>query len=807
MRRTKKSSKKVLQALFFASSFMVSVLAPGLWSESRALPAVEEIEGGMAGKSLSPYFFVKSGSPELDQMPLKSTRVDVNIAGVIADVKVTQIYRNEGERPIEAVYVFPASTKASVYGMKMNIGERTIIADIRKREEALQAYQKAKEAGKSASLLVQQRPNVFQMNVANILPGDEIKTELAYTELISSNDGVYEFIYPTVVGPRYSNQSAETAPSSSGWVANPYLHQGELPADELEISVQLNSAMPIREMICSSHQTDVQYLDPSTAKVSLARSEKFSANRDFILQYRLAGDQIETGLLLYRGEEENFFLLMLQPPKRIKKEDILQREYIFIVDVSGSMHGFPLEVSQKLLKNLIGSLSPVDVFNVILFAGGSKLLAPQSISATDENIRQAINLIDSQGGGGGTELLPALKRAFDLPGGKGISRTFVIATDGYVTVEAETFDFIRKHLGESNFFTFGIGTSVNRYLIEGMARTGAGEPFIVIGPEEAAAQAEKFRQYVQSPLLINSKLDFADFSAFDVEPAGIPDVFAERPVIVFGKWRGEPKGKITLRGSTGKGRYQRSIDVEGVKPLSSNSALRYLWARSRIAQIGDYNRLSCDDKLIAQVTELGLKYNLLTAYTSFVAIDTMSRTKDGKPVTVKQPLPLPEGVSDYAVQELSTSSAAKSLAPYPVSPGLLYARDSDSARSRNETEDSSKGNNSTLKGDAGRQIATDRQVKLAKINVSGSLDQDIVNRFVSEKLLHFGDCEILVSTQSFEVMVAFTIDEAGQVRKVRVESRSNNPPAVERCIMKAIEKWSFPAAGGRTIVTATLVFS
>jgi len=807
MRTTKNSSKKARLAVFLVISTVGSILVAASWGASTAMPALGKTAGEMPGRSLSPYFFIKSDAPDLDRMPLQSTRVDVNIAGVIADVKVTQLYKNTGKRPIEAIYVFPASTKASVYGMKMTIGERTVIAEIRRREEARRAYEQAKEAGKSASLLEQQRPNVFQMNVANILPGDEVKTELHYTELVTFTDGLHEFIFPTVVGPRYSNQTSAITSSTSGWIENPYLHQGELPSNELEILVQVNCGMPIREMTCSSHQADIQYLRPSAAKVTLARSETFSANRDFILKYRLTGDQIETGLLLYRGEDENFFLVMLQPPKEISESDIPPREYVFIVDVSGSMHGFPLDVSKKLLQDLIGGLRPVDVFNVLLFAGSSRLLAPQSIAATDQNIRRAMDLIDDQGGGGGTELLPALKRAFDLPVRERFSRTFVIATDGYVTVETETFDFIRKHLGESNFFTFGIGTSVNRYLIEGMARTGAGEPFVVTGPEEATAKAEKFRQYVQSPLLTNSKLVFADFSAFDVEPAGIPDVFAERPVVVFGKWKGEPKGKITLRGAAGTGEYHRTVDVGAVQPLSSNSALRYLWARSRIAQIDDYNRLSQNDKHITEVTELGLKYNLLTAYTSFVAIDTMSRTIDGKAVTVKQPLPLSEGVSDYAVGELCAGSALKSLAHHPTSPAPVYAGDSNSIGFRGETEDTFKDNRTNGKENEGRQGAPDQPAKIVKIAVSGVLPEEIVRRIVTEKLAQSQVCKVMVSTQSIEIRVKFTILESGTISEVHIDSLSNNSHEIGRCVVEAIKKWSFPAAGGRTVVAATIVFA
>ncbi len=620
----------------------------------KAMPAPQ---GESDDKTLSPYFFVKSDDSTVDQLPLKSTSANVNIAGVIADVTVAQVYKNEGKKALEAIYVFPASTKAAVYGMKMTIGKRVIETRINKRDEARRQYEQARDAGKSASLLEQQRPNVFQMNVANIMPGDEIKVQLKYTELIVPTNRVYEFVYPTVVGPRYSNQAEETAPPSERWVKNPYLHTGELPIYAFDINVRVTAGLPVKEITSTSHKVNTVYTGPTNAMVTLDKSEKHGGNRDYVVRYRLDGERIQSGLLLYEGDKESFFLLMMQPPKRVSSAQIPGREYIFIVDVSGSMHGFPLDVSKKLLKNLIGSLRTTDTFNVLLFSGGNSVMSEESLPATPENINNAITLIERQRGGGGTELLPAMKRALSLKRAEGFSRTMVIVTDGYVMVEEEVFDLIRKNLGDANMFAFGIGSSVNRHIIEGMAHVGMGEPFIITKPDEASVKAERFRTMIQSPILTGVKANFNGFAAYEVEPVSIPDILAERPVIVFGKWRGKPQGAITVTGISGEGKYTEAIDVSVVQPSRKNSALRYLWARHRIALLSDYNKLRSDDKRIKEVTDLGLAYNLLTAYTSFVAIDTEVRNVDGKPTTVMQPLPLPQGVSDYAVGGMTATRA------------------------------------------------------------------------------------------------------------------------------------------------------
>ena len=628
-----------------------------------------------AEKTLSPYFFVQSDDPNTDQLPLKATAVAVNIAGVIADVQVTQVYTNTGARPLEAIYVFPASTRAAVYGMKMTIGERTLVAAIREREQARQEYEEAKRVGKSASLLEQQRPNVFQMNVANILPGDEIKVELRYTELLVPTDGVYEFLYPTVVGPRYSNQPEASAPASEQWISNPYLAEGAAPASTFGLTLKLAAGLPVQEMLCSSHKVNIDYEGATLANLSLAEAEKYGGNRDFILQYRLSGGQIEAGLLLYEptpdpsseGKQENFFLLMVQPPKRVTVAQIPPREYIFILDVSGSMHGFPLDTAKTLLTDLMKNMRPTDLFNILLFSFGSGLLAEQSLPATPANLRTGIDLIQGQGGGGGTELLPALQRALALPRTEGVSRSIIIVTDGYVDVETQTFDLIRQHLGDANLFAFGIGSSVNHFIIEGMARVGMGEPFIVTDPRDAPAAAAKLRRYIETPVLAQIKIAFDQFAVSEVEPAGIPDVLAERPVIVFGKWQGPPAGQITIRGFAGTQPHEQKLNVSAAQPLAANAALRYLWARHRIALLNDYNNLQKNDERVREITTLGLTYNLLTAYTSFVAIDSEIRRKGEDVTTIRQPLPLPEGVSEYAVGAgMPPMMAVAYAAPSPV---------------------------------------------------------------------------------------------------------------------------------------------
>ena len=625
-----------------------------------ALPA--QADDADARRAESPYFFVKSDDPTVDRLPLKATEVDARIAGPIADVTVTQRYRNEGQRPIEARYVFPGSTQAAVHAMTVRIGHRVIVADIREKQRARIEFEAAKREGKTAALLEQERPNVFSMNVANILPGDEVAVELRYTELLPPTEGRYQFVFPTVVGPRYRSPAAKvaatteeangTAAPSGSFPAVPYLPAGEASETRFDLRVAFASPLPVSGLRSSSHEIEVEGEGTNVARVALggdAAASRHNGNRDFILDYRLAGEGIASGLTLFPGApgEENFFLAMVEPPQAIATTQINPRDYIFVVDISGSMHGYPLDTAKTLLRHLIGGLRPSDTFNVLLFSGSNRMLNETSVPATQANIEQALRIIKQMGGSGSTEIVPALKRVAALPKAPDVSRSVIVVTDGYVTVESEVFQLIRKNLGQTNVFAFGIGSSVNRHLIEGIARAGQGEPFIVTRPEQAAAQAERLRRMIDAPVLTQVKARFEGLDTYDVEPERLPDVLGGRPVLVFGKWRGEPRGQLVVEGQAAHGAWQAMLPVG--TPDAQSVALRHLWARHRIQSLSDQEALQGGDTQREAITALGLRYSLLTQYTSFIAVDRVVRNPAGGSTPVDQPSPLPQGVSNLAI--------------------------------------------------------------------------------------------------------------------------------------------------------------
>lgn len=590
---------------------------------------------------LSPYFEIH-GEQKTDVFPLKETHAEVTISGTIAQVALTQTYTNDGETAIDATYIFPASTGAAVNGMTMTIGERVLTAKIARKEEARETFEKAKSENKSASLLSQQRPNVFQMEVARIMPGDEVKLTLRYSELLVPTAGVYEFVIPTAIGPRYTSGG-----DAEDFTKNPFLEKSTETLTTFSVDLALGTPLPLQSLACPSHEVAINFQAKDRATLKLPPA---APDRDFIVRYRLAQDKIASGLLLHEGDGENFFVLQVEPPKDVRESDIPTRDYVFLIDVSGSMGGFPLSLAKKLFRDLIGSLRTTDTFNVVLFAGDSDVLSPRPLAATEANLEEAVSLLSNYNGNGGTELIAGMRTALALPMEKDVSRSLVLITDGFIDAESDVFELIRSGANGTNIFPLGVGSSVNRHLIDGLAHIAGNDSFVVTHSGETNDAVERFRNAISSPVLTGITVKGDGFETLDLQPRKLPDLFANRPLTLIGKWNGEATGRLILSGITGEGKtYEQTFDVSEAANNMHNPSLPTLWARETVRSLAEYAKLTGKPDIIEEVTEVGLKYELLTPYTSFVAVDDLPREMAEAPVSVIQALPLPSGVGNGAI--------------------------------------------------------------------------------------------------------------------------------------------------------------
>jgi len=798
-------------AAALAGAMAMSLPARGQEDDDASMIAAarRSVPEGGEDRTLAPYFFVWGGNDGTDVMPLKSSSALVDVTGVIANVQLEQVYRNDGESVLEAVYLFPASTRAAVHGMRMTVGERVIEARIGRREEARRRYEKARQEGRTASLLEQQRPNVFEMSVANILPGDEITVELSYSEILVPEERGYELVLPTVVGPRYSNVPAEGAARDESWVEGPYLHEGRPPTIECDIDVHLSSPIPIAEARSPSHQILVEHEGPGEANVSLSDPEG-AGDRDCVRRYSLAGDRVLTGAITYDDGKDRYFLMMIEPPKRTEPGDVVRREYLFVLDVSGSMAGFPLDVSGTLVKDILGELGPGEYFNILTFAGGSDVYAEEPVEATPGAVASAVSWIDGLRGGGGTELLPALQRAFALERREGVSRTVIVATDGYVTVEREAFDVVARQLGEANLFAFGIGSSVNRELIEGLARAGQGEPFVVLDRDEAPEQADRFRRYVTAPLLTDISVKARGVEVRDLEPARLPDLFADRPIVMTGKLEGDGDGELVVTGRTADGPWTGRAAIRTRGDGAEDRALRHLWARKRIARLSDREAIGKGAR--KEITALGLEHGLMTAYTSFVAVDTVVRANGKKSRKVRQPIPLPKGVPDSAVGGGPSGKRAGQAIGTSFGYGGLAVSGTGHGGGGTGYGTIGLGNLSTIGRGAGggggagfgrgsgRAGSAPPSMKMGSAVVRGHLSKEVIRRVIRSRINEIRSCyeRALQAEPGLEgrVVVRFVIDASGKVTNATVQESTFDDDVIEKCILAAIERLTFPVAEG-----------
>lgn len=623
----------------------------------RILPLLLALLTFAAGSERSPYFEIQ-GEKSVDSFPLKSSHSAVTITGPIAQVELTQIYLNEGDAPIDATYLFPTSTGAAVHGMTMKIGERVIVAEIQEKTKARETFEKARKEKKSASLLTQKRPNLFTMEVARILPGDELTLTLHYSEIISPTSGTYEFLIPGAVGPRYREGAA--TPES---VSNPFLDEGDKTLTRFSVDLAMNSPLPIQSLACPTHdKAEISFSSKTDATLKLPPTHP---DRDFIIRYQLNGQKIQAGLLTHKGDDENAFLLQLEPPSQTSASDIPGRDFIFVIDVSGSMNGFPLNLAKNLFKDLARNLRSDDTFNMLLFAGSNQVLSPTSLPATAANTSRAIQFLDSADGNGGTRLLGALGEALAMPHDRDRSRSLVLISDGFIDAEAEVFDLIRDKANGTNIFPLGVGSSVNRHLLEGLSHFAGRDHFIVTHSTECDEAVKRFRSIIATPVLTNIQIKGEGVTLSDLLPARQPDLFAGQPLSLVGKWQGE-SGSVTVTGTTGGG--EKLSQTFEISRDATNTSLPVLWARTKVRELADFASLTNRDSEKKEVTELGLKYHLLTPFTSFVAVAPEIRPDQGDAIAITQAKPLPQGVSQGAKTSSSSSSGS---VPEPSSSMLL----------------------------------------------------------------------------------------------------------------------------------------
>ena len=593
-------------------------------------------------------------------LPLKHTDVKGQIYGYIASVDVTQQFHNPFDTKIEAVYVFPLPQDAAVDDFIMTIGERKIRGIIRERKEAEKIYAAARAQGYVASLLTQERPNIFTQKVANIEPGKDIDVSIHYFNTLAYADGWYEFVFPMVVGPRYNppcttDGVGAVAAGQGGISGQPtevqYLAPNQRSGHDIALSVEIDAGTTIEDLECTTHVVSTENTSDQRAAVTINPNDSIP-NKDFVLRYKVAGDRVKSALVTHSDGQDNYFTMMLYPPEDLSHVKRAPMEMIFVLDCSGSMSGTPIETAKGAIKRALKKLEPNDTFQVIRFSNNASQLGPQPIPATPENIRNAIEYVDNLNGSGGTQMIEGIKAALDFKHDPRRLRLVSFMTDGYIGNEAEILAAVYDKLGDARIFSFGIGSSVNRYLLDRMAKLGKGA-VAYIGLEDNAAEiVDLFYDRISHPALTDIEIDWGNMQVCDVFPVTVPDLFVGRPVILTGKFNGTTDSDIRVTGTIAGKTRQVTIGAHTYEAAASHEGVAAIWARKKIEQLNAYMLAGADGDFPTQIKDTALRYGLMSSYTAFIAVDSSRKTEGDHGVTVAVPVPVPDGVRyDTTVQE------------------------------------------------------------------------------------------------------------------------------------------------------------
>jgi len=659
-------SRPFLVAALLLAAVSLAGFAP------RGSRASQPVQAAEAAPTPGQLAIVDGEGRTIGLCPLRHTDVSADVAGYVARVNVRQEFANPSKEPVEALYTFPLPADAAVDDMTMTIGKRVVRGQIKRREEARQIYEDARAAGKAAALLDQERPNIFTQSVANIMPGEPVSITVSYVHLLKQEEGTYEFAFPMVVGPRfvpgggYSSPGQRGAPSPRAQIEGdpgstsvvtdadritpPITPPNTRAGHDIAVTVRIDAGMPVGEVKSALHEVEVRK-EGETRSVVRLRGGKTIPNKDFILRYTLAGEELRTGVLAHAARSgDGYFTLILQPPAAPPQKDVSPKEMVFVIDQTGSQSGLPIRKAKETMRYCIENLNPGDTFQLIGFNTQIYPCFSAAVPVTPENVTQALRFLEPLEGNGGTDILKAVDHVLQMPTDPARPRIVCYMTDGYVGNDMQIIDYVKKHRGQTRMFPFGIGNSINRFLIEGMAREGRGAVEIVDLNMPGEKAAAKFYARVAKPLLLDVQVDWNGLPVVDVFPRHIPDVFTSTPIILKGRYTRGAAGEITVRGLLRGKPWSQTVQVSLPAVRVEGGAIPTLWAREKLEDLQAEDWVGAqtgrpNPKIKDQIVGLALDYRLMSQYTSFVAVEERIVNVGGKQRKVDVPVEMPDGVS------------------------------------------------------------------------------------------------------------------------------------------------------------------
>jgi len=621
--------------------FLLSLAALAAFSMARAADGEEEPEAIAAGTLM---LLPRGGGAPLPAVRL-GTHYEVRVSGRIARTRVVQAFRNGGRQWAAATYLYPLPEEGAVDSLKMVVGQRVIVGEIRRRAEAAEIYERAKAAGQKAALVEQQRPNMFTTRVANIAPGETVLIEIEYQAPVQVRGGEHSLRLPLVVGPRYvppRTLTGNEALADANAVTAPLLdpRRGD-PLNPVSIEVHLQPGFPIANLASPYHPIRIEEGPDGGRVVRLADGE-VPANRDFALSWRSAAADAAIGLFRERVGERDYLMAMLTPPVDDRRRPAPPREMIFVIDNSGSMAGASMEQAKTSLIHALMTLRPADRFNVIRFDDTMTQLFDAPVAATRDQVALAERFTNALEATGGTEMLPALRAALvDPTPADGRIRQLIFMTDGAISNEAEMLEALGSSRGRSRVFMVGIGSAPNSHLMGRMAEVGRGGYTHIGDTGEVNARMAELLDRLTRPAVTDLEVRIAGANA-EVTPEQLPDLYAGEPVVVLAR-ADRLGGTLEVSGRIGGRPWRQSV---ALADAVEGPGVARLWARRRIAEVEVAATLGAIEQQAASdaIARLGLDFALVSRETSLVAVDrTPSRPRGARLTEEELPLNLPHG--------------------------------------------------------------------------------------------------------------------------------------------------------------------
>ncbi len=595
----------------------------------------------MTDRLAFPHLCIIPSAPEAlaSPLPLEHTAIQAQIVGLAASVTVCQRFRNPLTENADLEYLFPLPQEANVTTFELQVGGRTLRAAIQEIERARQQYEDARRKGQRASLLESRRPNLFALQLANLQPGESIEATLHYQQRLEFSAGRVEFVFPMGLTPRYHRPGH---PEEAEGVDAPITFDLNQVGD-VEINLDVECGLPTADPTSPSHPLIVSRASATRFTVRLDGAHL--PNHDFVLRWTAAGESLPFPAWRVPSAGGDVFLATFLPPPPDASAAPISRQYIFVLDRSGSMSGDPIRQAVNALRACLRSLNPQDTFAILLFDDRLEWLA-KTTAVTQAAVEMADRKLGKVDGRGGTDILPALQAALSLPPDAERARLVLFLTDGAVSAEEQVLQQVRREIGAAQLFTFGVGPSVNRAFLQQLARLGRGQAEFIGLDEDIEEAILRFQDRVAFPLLTHLDLQAENGQIWDVYPAQLPDLYAGSAVEIVGRCRDSSAMPLTLVAS-GERLGARVEMRASLATLSPDAALLpRLWARARIEDVQERAELGSlpEHSARAEIIALGLEHSLLTKYTGFVAVDSAVKPTARKSHLIQVAHPLPEGL-------------------------------------------------------------------------------------------------------------------------------------------------------------------